>query len=136
MYIWNDGYIPENEYHYFLEDYNVFKRVLEPYLQGEEGVTFDEARKRLIRSSPRIFAEYLGYFQVHHGLDDLLARPAHTQILKDIFGFEANETEILFYEGQYHMIGKDAWSKLPPTSKQYKTWTAHWLNLTGGYPDE
>ncbi|MGB2929583.1 MAG: hypothetical protein WBB70_11790, partial [Desulfobacterales bacterium] len=96
----------------------------------------DDARKRLIRSSPYYFAGALGNVQVHHGGRDLLARPAQTQAIKDIFGFVPNVTEILFYPTQPHSIDKYAWSSTPPDSQQYKDWTAHWLNLTGGYPDE
>jgi hypothetical protein len=132
MYIDYDGYIPEDTYHYYLADYNVFKRVLEPYLQGD--LSFNEARKRLIRSSPLYFAESLGYVQVHHGELDLLARHEQTEELANLLGFELGDTEFLLYDDQYHGIALEAKNSWPDYyTEEYQTWTADWLDLIGDY---
>jgi hypothetical protein len=105
-YIENDGYVPESTRHYYLEDYNVFNRVLEPYLHGE--ITFTGARKLLVRSSPYHFAEdYLDHIQVHHGWIDQLARVAHSLSLYSLYGGYGVNKEVLIYSEQDHSISDD-----------------------------
>jgi hypothetical protein len=159
MYIDYDGYVcepdplyppepPENEitYHYYLEDYNVFARLLEPYLHGEfDGDTHNEvlfnARKRLVRSSPVYFTEdyytqevLLDHLQVHHGMLDELCRVGQTQELWDKLGWESGVTEFLLYDGQYHGIGLEEENDLPYDHKDtYQNWTEAWLKAIGGY---
>jgi dipeptidyl aminopeptidase/acylaminoacyl peptidase len=111
-YIQYDGYVPEGTYHYYLEDYNVFNRVLEPYLHGE--ITFTGARKLLVRSSPYHFAEdYLDHFQVHHGDQDQLARVAHTANLYNIFDYVEDLYQIFLYNSEDHSIS-DVDNSYPP----------------------
>lgn len=101
-YIEYDGYVPEETYHYYNTDYNVFARVLEPYLHGD--LTFNEARKKLIRSSPLAWAGYMENVQVHHGMLDTLARPAQTEAWIYLLGQHKGTTEFRLYEDAYHLI--------------------------------
>ena len=142
IYVSNDGYVPEDTYHYYLEDYNVFARVIEPYLQGEfDGDTHEEvlqnARKRLLRSSPVYFAGYLDHLQVHHGSLDELCRVEQTEALAGILGFHSEEppyTEFLLYYDQYHGIGADQENDWPDSPQHsYSWWTEKWLKAIGGY---
>ena len=133
-YIAYDGYVPEPEpgceecHHYFLEDYNFFKHVLEPYLHGEFA-DLDEARKRMFGASPLHFAEdYLDNVRVHHGMLDQEARPAQTLVLEAAIGGEPNEFH--FYWNQYHGIALDAWSS---EEGYYGDHIQAWLNEIGGY---
>ena len=121
-YIEYDGYVcepdpqyPEIEnggftYHYFLEDYNVFARLLEPYLKGEidgetEEEVFRNARKRLVGASPKYFAaEYLFNVQVHHGTIDEACRVDQTYELWGVLDKVQDHIEYRFYEGVDHQI--------------------------------
>jgi len=133
----DDDFFPQDpEDHYYLEDYNVFARVIDPYLRGEFGGTHQQAlwnaRKRLFRSSPRWFANYLTNVQFHHGLVDKLARPTHSENLRDLLGPYEEITECHLYSGQDHSIDNiedDYWYV------KYEDAIKHWLNLAGGYPD-
>ena len=138
-YIEYDGYVcepdplypPENgiTYHYYNTDYNVFARVLEPYLHGD--LSFNEARKRLIRSSPRFFTDYLDHVRVHHGELDTMARPAQTMALEAVIGGEEHpNNEFHFYWDQYHGIALDAWSS---EEGYYGDHIQNWYNEIGGY---
>jgi hypothetical protein len=122
-YIEYDGYVLETTYHYYLEDYNVFNRVLEPYLHGE--ITFAGARKLLVRSSPYHFAEdYLDYIQAHHGWIDQLARVEHSMALYSLYGGYSENKEVLIYSGQDHSIEGDATNFIPPPpdTDEYADW--------------
>jgi len=158
IYIANDGYVcepdplyppepPENEitYHYYLEDYNVFARVLEPYMHdgGFPGEThlevLTEARKRLVRSSPYWFAGSLNNLEVNHGGLDEACRVAHTQALKDELGDWLQDfpyTVFLIYDDEYHGISPDAKNTYnqPPAPqwwKEYSWWINGWFYLVG-----
>jgi len=144
IYIKYDGYVPEPDplypplppedditHHYYNTDYNAFARVLEPYLHGD--LTFNEARKRLIRSSPRFFTDYLDHVRVHHGMLDTMARPAQTMVLESILGHWPEElpfTEFHLYENWGHGIGLGA---LSDKGGYYGDHIQDWLNEIGGY---
>jgi len=114
VYIEYDGYIPEPEdpldpdppegkHHYYNTDYNVFARVLEPYLHGD--LTFIEARKKLYRSSPWVWGEwYMENVQIHHGVDDTLGRVAQTEAWQGIFYQGENGNEFRIYDKANHTI--------------------------------
>jgi len=104
--------------------------VLEPYLHGD--LTFHEARKKLIRSSPYVWAAaYLDNVQVHHGMLDTLGRYAQTEDLSLLLGQHGDDTEFHLYEYAYHGIDGD-----DVDNHYYETYdeaTERWLKLTGGY---
>jgi len=138
-YIVFDGYIGEPDplydyeylpkHHYYNEDYNVFKYVLEPYLTGE--MTAHEALVRMIRSSPVHFAEYLDDVQFHHGELDLLVRLQQSWDMYIALYLEgALKYEIHQYDGVYHTIGKDDTDKDNDTFLEV---TNGWLHDYGGF---
>ncbi len=133
-YIEYDGYVPEPEslyppedgftHHYYNTDYNVFARVLEPYLHGD--MTYPEAYKRLLRSSPWVWAGLLDNVQVHHGVDDKLGRVAQTWALWDLLGQDPGNTELRIYPTANHLIeGTDSDMYYNET---YDYATAIWLD--------
>jgi hypothetical protein len=136
IYIANDGYVPENTYHYYLEDYNVFARVLEPYLDGEfPGYTHDdvlkEARKRMVRSSPIYFTNYLTNIQAHHGYEDVSCRVTHSEEMAAALPYVDNTYEICLYLNEGHAIGPDAENYIPfswQEKHKYPIWIQGWFN--------
>ena len=134
MYIEYDGYVvepdpeynpppPEETYHYYNTDYNVFARVLEPYLHGD--LTFNEARKKLIRSSPLVWPGYMENVQVHHGVQDTLGRYTQTEAWKDIFEQVEYAYEFHLYPLANHTIGNNDYD--PEWGENYKAATEGWL---------
>jgi len=104
-YIENDGYVPENVRHYYNEDYSFFKRVLEPYLHGE--ITFQQARHKILLSSPLYFAkdgdEYvLHHVQVNHGDEDPVVRLGQSQALQAVMGI-GGDSEFHWYKDSGHV---------------------------------
>ena len=94
------GYFREQEpfnhfEHYFNEDYCVFERIIEPYLRGEFANLYD-VRKQMLLSSPFYFSsqDELTRVQVHHGVEDQLARIEQTIKLRDAIG---DQVEHQFY---------------------------------------
>ena len=135
-YIEHDGYVPESHYHYYLEDYNVFARVLEPYLDGEfPGYTHDdvlkEARKRMVRSSPIYFTNYLTNIQAHHGYEDVSCRVTHSEEMAAALPYVDNTYEICLYLNEGHAIGPDAENYIPfswQEKHKYPIWIQGWFN--------
>ena len=133
IYIEYDGYVcetedpedpQEGEHHYYLTDYTVFVHVLEPYLNGD--LTAHEVHKRLIRSSPRHFAEYLDNVQFHHGLLDMAVRPDQSVVLNyALRGVGADNYEFHWYEFAGHNIDIDDTDQ---GDEEYGDVTGEWLD--------
>ena len=127
IYIANDGYVPEATYHYYEEDYNVFARVLKPYLEGT--LTFADARKRLVGASPKYFAaDYLYNVQVNHGLLDEACRVAQTTGLLDVLYPQLDDyLEYRIYWQAGHQIDLTDTSDYHNYNQTYEYATQRWL---------
>ena len=77
-YIYNNGYVPEDQQQvYWNEDYDFFKKILEPCMQ--KTLSVDDARLMMLRSSPRWFAldgstYVLNHVQINQGVVDTMVR--------------------------------------------------------------
>jgi hypothetical protein len=111
FYLHTDGYVPEDVRHYYNEDYNFFKRILERYLSTdpEQHITFEEARHRMLLSSPRWMAKdgstyVLHHVQINHGvLDDIVRKGQSDALWPVLFPPEQSNSEYHHYPGQGHV---------------------------------
>jgi hypothetical protein len=133
IYLANDGYVQESTYHYYLEDYNVFARLLEPYMDGEflgetHYLVLKEARKRLVRSSPIYFTDYLTNIQAHHGGEDLSCRVDQTWEMYYALPYSEWLYEICLYNDQGHAIGNVPNDYPWQETHNYPDWIQDWFD--------
>ena len=107
MYVYNDGYVPETTFHYYNEDYDFFKKILEPCLHGDLSV--NDARLMMLRSSPKYFAldgstYVLNHVQVNQGMLDNMVRPAQSSTM---FGPMLGDltSKVHYYQYSGHVPG-------------------------------